>query len=247
MFSNDGLESEYTGVWQAWKAGPSPATNQQLLTAVKPVLDTAVKNAGSRPSPTLQSRAKRMALHAFNSYDPRQGNLKTHLLSQLQGLRRHAAKEQQIISMPEQVRLDYMHLLNSERDLQDQLGRDPSDAEIADNTGLSMKRLGYIRQSQLPISEGSVLNRPGETTPGSLPASMIPGKDPAGDAWQSYIYGDLSPVDQAILDYTLGRNGTPKLPTTQIAGKLGITSGAVSQRAAKIQKMLDARHEFPLL
>jgi len=45
-----------------------------------------------------------------------------------------------------------------------------------------------------------------------------------------------------IMDMTLGRNGKRRTPTQEIARKLGITPGAVSQRAAKIQTMLDKRY-----
>jgi DNA-directed RNA polymerase specialized sigma subunit len=180
----------------------------------------------------------------LNTYNPQQGTLKTHLLSQLQSLRRASAQEQQIISIPEQVGLDYQHLVDAENELRDQLGRDPADSEIADRTGLSYKRLAHIRRSQGSVSEGSVL---ASNDGMGMPATQIPGRDQEAEAWVGFVYADLGPVDRVIMDYSLGRNGTPKLGATEIAKRLGITPGAVSQRAAKIQQLLDARHELGVL
>jgi hypothetical protein len=45
------------------------------------------------PSPTLNSKAKLMAIDAMGRYDSSKSKLRTHLMHQLQGLRRLAAKE----------------------------------------------------------------------------------------------------------------------------------------------------------
>jgi hypothetical protein len=57
-----------------------------------------------------------------------------------------------------------------------------------------------------------------------------------------FVYDDLGPTDKLIMDLTLGRNGRRKVSTAEIAQKLRMTPGAISQRAAKIQAMLDKRH-----
>lgn len=247
IFEADKLEPDYADAFQAWKASPTPATNSKLLTAVHPVIQTALQSYGgsSAASPTLRSKARQMALHAFQSYDPSRGRLRTHLLSQLQSLRRAAAKEQNIIGLPEQVGLDYQHLTQAENELRDQLGRDPSDAETADHTGLSFKRLAYIRQARMPVAEGTseVPDAEGNM---SSPASALPGADDSL-AWQEFVYHDLGTTDKVIMDYVLGRHGSPRLPPGEIAKRLGITVGAVSQRTAKMQKLLDQRNEMSVL
>ncbi len=244
MFADeDKLETGYRDAFQAWKSTPTPQTSGKLLTAVRPVIDTALRSYGGSgaQSPNLRSRARQMTLQAFQTYDPYQGSIKTHLLSQLRGLQRHSAQEQQIIRIPEQVGLDYQHLLSSENELRDQLGRDPSDAEIGDHTGLSAKRLAYIRQSRGSVAEGT-FSPAGSTA--ELPASQGVNNHEEEDAWTNFVYADLGPVDRVVLDYSLGRNGSPKLSTQQIAQRLGVTSGAISQRTAKLQALLDSRHEL---
>jgi hypothetical protein len=46
------------------------------------------------------------------------------------------------------------------------------------------------------------------------------------------------------MDMTLGRNGRRRTSTQDIAKKLRVSPGAVSQRAAKIQDMLDKRYQY---
>lgn len=235
------LEPELAPHYQAWKAAPTPANSGALLRAVNPTIETAVKSYGGKFSPTLKGKAKQLSLQAFGTYDPSRGTLKTHLLSQLQSLRRASAAEQNIISVPEAVRLDHNHLLESERTLADQLGRSPSDAEIGDHIGLTPKRLAYIRQYRGAIAEGATEQPQGDQEGREQPASEAVNKNPE-EAWQNFIYNDLDDVDRTIMDLSLGRNGNPVTQGKEIAIRLGITGSAVSQRAAKIQKLLDSRY-----
>lgn len=237
------LEPEFAEPYHAWKAKPEPGTRSALLKAVQPVLDTAVHSygGGSAGSPTLMSRARMLTLKSLPAYDPSRGSLRNHLLGQLQGLRRIGAQQQQIISMPEQVSLDRSHLVTTENDLRDALGRDPSDSEIADHTGLSLKRLAYVRTARQAVA-GSSLNTGEDENADFTPASTVPGAHRVEDAWTSFIYHDMGVIDKAIMDYALGLHGTPRLPVAQIAQRLGITASAVSQRTAKIQKQLDERY-----
>ena len=107
-----------------------------------------------------------------------------------------------------------------------------------------MRRIRKIRAFNQPVSEGMTTQEVPEESYGGDVASVIPGDHRAADAWFDFVYGDLSPTDKLVVDMTLGRNGRRRTSTQEIARKLNITPGAVSQRAAKIQAMLDKRHEY---
>jgi DNA-directed RNA polymerase specialized sigma subunit len=236
---DNGFESMYT----QWRQAKTPESNTAILKAVQPVIDTAVLSyAGQNAHPTIRSNARMMALKALDSFDPARGNVRTHLLSQLQGLRRATAKSQNIISIPEQVGLDFSNLTESENQLRDALGRDPSDDELADATNLSKRRIQKIRAFNQPLAEGTTVKDITEDNYGGDIASTVPGSNRGADAWFNFVYDDLSPTDKLIADMTLGRNGRRKTSTQDIARRLNITPGAVSQRAAKIQSMLDKRY-----
>lgn len=241
-----GVADDFQPMFDEWRATQNPATNTKILGAVQPVIDTALSSyVGPNPTTAIRSRAKLMALKALNTFDPQAGNIRTHLLSQLQSLRRLSAQEQNIIAIPEQVGLDYQKLTEAENDLRDRLSRDPSDDEIADETGLSTRRIKKIRAFHQPIAEGSTIIETADdyADAGGI-ASKIPGQNTAQEAWLDFVYGDLTPTDKLIMDMTLGRNGRKKISTQEIARKLNISPGAVSQRAAKIQGMLNQQHAF---
>lgn len=237
-----GVSPEFDTLYTTWKTKQTPETNTQILSAVQPVIDSALTSyAGTGHSPALRSRAKIMALKALGSYDPQRGNVRTHLLSQLQSLRRAAAKEQNIISIPEQVGLDFQHLTGAENELRDQYGREPTDDELSDYTNLSRRRIQKIRKFNQPLAEGTVSKIVDEDSSGGDVASAVPGRQNAADAWMNFVYEDLGPTDKLIMDMTLGRNGKRRASNQDIARRLNLTPGAVSQRAAKIQAMLDKR------
>jgi len=242
-----GVADDFNDFHKQWQAAKTPENNTQILHRVQPVIDTAVASyASSNPSPTIKTRARLMALKALESYDAKRGNVRTHLLSQLQGLRRLSAQEQNIISVPEQVSLDYQHLSAAENELRDKLSRDPTDEEIANETGLSARRIKKIRAFNVPVASGATTRNTDEENYGGDVASQIPTHGAAEEAWLDFVYGDLAPTDQLIMDLTLGRNGRKPTSTQEIARRLNITPGAVSQRAAKIQTLINQRsaHNF---
>lgn len=243
--SRYGAAPEFDDLFDTWKKTPSPEINTQLLGTVQPIVDTAINSyAGQNASPTLKNKARLMALKALHTYDPQKGNVKTHLLSQLQSLRRAAAQEQNIIGIPEQVGLDFQRLSAAENELRDSLSRDPTDDEIADMTGISTRRIKKIRGFHQPLAEGTTAIQAGDSEDAANTdiASTLPNYTKHTDAWLDFVYGDLTPTDKLVMDMTLGRNGRRRASTQDIARRLNITPGAVSQRAAKIQQMIDQRY-----
>lgn len=185
-----------------------------------------------------------MALDAMKRYDPSKAKLRTHLMFQLQGLRRVSARESQILSVPEQVALDLNNLRQSENVLRDKLGRDPADSEVADHTGLSIKRLTYIRGMHPSYAEGSYQRPTDEGEDIYQPAVQ----DKANvKQWHEFVYHDLGPIDQVIMEHTLGLHNKPILQNAEVARKLGVSPGAISQRKARIQGKLDLRDEFKVI
>lgn len=238
-----GVANDFNDIYTQWQQNRTPELNSRLLDSVQPVIDTATSSYGGQVSPAFKSRARLMALKAFDSFDPKRGNVRTHLLSQLQGLRRLAAKEQNIISIPEQVGLDFQKLDTAENELRDQLSRDPTDEELADFTGLSTRRIRKVRSFHKPVASGMLDQETAEDSFSGDVASRLPNQNNAVDAWLDFVYGDLTPTDKLIMDMTLGRNGRRRASTQDIANRLNMTPGAVSQRAAKIQTMIDRRYD----
>ena len=118
---NSKIENAYQPAYTAWSENPNPTTTSDLLKQINPVIDSAIKTFGGAAagSPTLRSHARRISMESFNTYDPAKGPLKTHLMANLQGLRRKSQQEQQIISVPEQVALDLYQTEEAGKELED--------------------------------------------------------------------------------------------------------------------------------
>jgi DNA-directed RNA polymerase specialized sigma subunit len=235
------LEPNFAPHYNAWKQNPTPETTGNLLRAVDPVINEAIRTYGgsAAKSPTLKGKARKLTISTLGSYDPTRAKLRTHLLSQLQGLRRISAQEEQILNIPEQVLLDLGGLRESENRLRDRLGRDPSDMELADHTGLSRKRINYLRTMRPSFSEGRLVRVDDEGTSMNMPAVEQTAPTGALQAWHDFVYHDLDPIDQQIMEYTLGMHGKPQLSNQDVARLLRLSPGAISQRKARIQSKLD--------
>jgi hypothetical protein len=187
---------------------------------------------GKNVNPMMRSRARRVVLDSIPGYDPNKASFKTHAMNQLRTLQRYGAKQQQVLSVPEGVALSQGHLREAENELRDRNGgRDPSDAELEDHIGLSRKRIRYIRDYRPGFAEGQVTT-PGDDG-GELHEPAVVGPDPTHDL-ANFLYPDLDPVDQVILEYSLGLNGAPVLPGGELARRVRLSPGAISQRKARI-------------
>lgn len=226
------MDTEY----QAWKKQPSPQTMSTLLRAATPTIDSAVTSyAGGDKS--LRGHAKLLAMEAFDSFDPKKSKLQTHLMNQLQPLRRVAQSYRQSVHVPERVEHTGKKLFDLSQELEDSLGREPSDAELADHAKMSIKKIRKIRRYLMPVAAESMFSGEGDDDDNSDSMPGVSRPDPE-KIWMDYVYHDLSPIDKKILEWKTGAYGHPVLPTQDIARRLGVTSGAVSQRAAKISARL---------
>lgn len=225
--ADDLLEPEYRPLYEAWRKKPGPATVGPLLNAVLPTLQSASRGIAGQDSGNAMSQAKQLALKGFSSYDPKRASLRTHLNQQMQGLKRITARANQGVSVPERAWLDSRYLQEQEQSLGHELGRDPSLAELSDHTGLSLERIAHVRSFHPGVMEAAV---GGEDDWRPPTMAKI-------DPYHALVYSELAPIDQKIMEWS-GFQG-PTLPGNEIAKRLRLSAGAVSQRRAKIQKLLD--------
>jgi DNA-directed RNA polymerase specialized sigma subunit len=219
------LKDAYT----AWKKQPTRPNMMHALQASQPIIEMALRSYVGSKDPVAISHARILAMRAIKSYDPQRGTqLRTHMLTQLQPLRRLAAKRRFVSHIPEQAQYDMSGLREAEADLTDELGREPTEAELADKTGLSMKRLRYLRQMAVPTAESSFAEE----------ALQTDAPNPMND-WQDYVYYDLSPTDKKIFEWRTGYNKKPTLGVSEIAKKLNMSAGRVTQRANNIAIRLE--------
>ena len=212
---NDYLEEEYKPAYAAWKANQTPESNLAFLNEIAPIVQKGVQLYGGN-SPLAASQGRLLALSAAKTYDPKRARLQSHILNQMQGLRRISQKQNQIISVPERTLLEHQKLQQQHQELSDELGREPTDAELSDKLGVSLPRLAKIRRYNPGITSGQLE----EANLFNLTSSKLPGKQSSEDLWAEIVYQDLNPLDQRIMELSLGMRGNKKLSNAELAAKL---------------------------
>jgi DNA-directed RNA polymerase specialized sigma subunit len=225
------LETNLESAWKAWKEHPDDERLSGLLDTAKPVMTSAIRTyAGGRTDPVIELETKRLMINAFDNYDKTKGaKLQTYLLSQLQPIRRVAHQRGQELKMPQQAWADLQNIKRADDDYKEKHGSTASAGELADLTGLSLKRIGYLRKFRKAGVPESILREANKES------YFAPGvDDKTSSFWAEAVYHGLDPRDQKIFDTRLGTHGEDKLSNKDIAKLLGISESAISQRVSYI-------------
>lgn len=218
---------------EEYRKNPTPQNLQAVVQAYKPAIDNFVYATLKSDSPIVRRRAYAMAAEAAKSYDPERGvPFKRFLQVQLQPIQRMGRNIHEVISIPERHRRYAALLQQTRMDLLDRLDREPTREELADASGLTVRQLDRfdrLNRGSLSVSQFESMS-PDPDDP-NLPAVQ---EDPMKE-WREYVYHDLDPVDRQI--FKARESGA--ISNNQLARELNLSPGAVSQRAAKIQRMIE--------
>lgn len=238
------LEPEFREPFSMYQLEPTPKNATSLLNVLRPTVDKGIRaHVGRQVSPTTRSHAKKITLQAVRSYDPRQSKLSTHVINHLKGLRRVTRQQQQVLKVPERVVLDQRYLHSMSEEFEDKWGREPTTYELADYAKIPVKRIEYVRQYHAPLSGGQVQAQTdaGGEVSGASPAVQSPA---AHQAWIEAVYSDMNPTNQLIMEMTLGLHGKKRRSNQEIAARLKLSPGAISQRKWLIQRAIDREAEL---
>jgi len=226
--------------YDAWLADPTPDTMAGVVKALDPVLVTEVQHY-SGPKPLLRAKAKSLAVKAVKSYDPAQGaQLRSWVTTQLKPLSRYSQRMRSV-QVSEMASRQAAELHTMGQRLAEDLGREPTDDELADSTGLSLRRIEYLKSNVKPSLTESQLTKPtSEGEEGALPAVTTSNvAQLSADA----VYQGLGPREKAIFDWKTGAHGKQQLSNQDIARRLGVTPALVSQISERISKQIqDVSH-----
>jgi DNA-directed RNA polymerase specialized sigma subunit len=218
-------------VWKAWRqSGNHPSMFGPGLAEAQPIIDKAIMAYAPGSSPSIRSYAKLLVRKAADTFDPKKGTqFKTYLYTQLQPLYREAGAYD-TLHIPERVRLDLSALNEKHNQFVDEHGREPSEAELADFTGFSVKRIQHIRRYDRRQMSESVTRPRSDEDAGFTPVAQ---KD--ANIWEAFVYDGLSDRDKLIYDLKTGRGKSQRsLTVGEIAVKLKMSPSAISQRLQRI-------------
>ncbi len=218
--------------YENWKLNPGPDTMGSVVRAIDPVLVAEVQRYDG-PKDVLHAKAKRLAIDAVKSYDPsRETQLNTWVTSNLRPLSRYS-QQIAVIRTPEVARRRAAEISTHVNKFMDATGREPSDKELADSTGLSVSQIKKLRhrvpavvsesQTETKTEDGDV-----ETVSPAVSSGM------SGRTAYDIVYQGLDARQRFIADSRTGMGGKPVLSSTEIAKRLGVSPAFVSQTSAEI-------------
>lgn len=228
--------NSYESAYADWLRDKSPSNMSRLLDTFAPTINSEIMRYEG-PKPLLRSRARVLAIKAIKSFNPMSGaKLQSWVVTNLQPLSRYGQKQRDV-HIPEVALRQAAEVNRVTEELRDDLGRDPTDDEIADEIGISPKRVANVRKmSVASIPSGQLDEVAGEDGDSSIaPAVVTPSRLPFA---QEAVYMSLDGTDRAIFDSLTGSHGARTVPARVIASRLGISPAAVSQRASRIAQQI---------
>lgn len=213
----------------AWQKTPTPEATAKIIDYLKPTINSALKTYAPGAEDSLKIKATSYALNSLKNYDPKQKVApKTYVFTNLQRLSRIKRQRQNIMHIPQSQIYAKMQLDKAIAKFNDQYNRDPSDQELADKLHISVKKIQKLmnQSAGTTINDSSAINM-------ITGQSMYGNKDVTDQDYYDYVYRSVNPTDQLIMQYN-----KKNMSNNDIAKKLKLSPGAVSQRKANIQMML---------
>lgn len=191
----------------AFKSKPSQETFVPLYRSFKPlIINAAQKNMFGSPLPKAahMALAAQSFLDATRTFDPKKGgSFKTHAYGTIQEKgKRLNLKYQNIGYIPEARATKYQQFQTAAHLLREQLGREPSTTEIADELMLPEREIERLRKE---IRDERIMKEHMVHKGGAFAQS-----DRAMQVARD-VHGSLEPKHRLVLEYTLGLFGRPSL------------------------------------
>jgi RNA polymerase primary sigma factor len=167
-----------------------------------------------------------------------------------QSIQRGLANSGRTVRLPVHVGTRARKIADAERKLAAELGREPTEAEIADAVELSAEEVADIRRAdRIPASLDQGVGESGETSLGDLIARDGPGpeEEVASDVEGELVrraVGGLPDAERDVLTLRYGLGGTEPVPLREAGRRLGISSERVRQLEDRALRRLAGRDEL---
>ena len=239
------LRQRELAVWSRWRQNPNPQDFEWLYNSHQPVIYRAGErylNSTTLPKAAVRSDMLRQYITALGSYDPQKGaSLSTHIHTAMQHTGRYLAKYQNVGKIP----VDRASLIglfqNRLGHLREQLGREPSNAELADDMKASMAEVAELSRTMNKVTPKTI-----ETLRGEVRRDLL-SEAPGGEAHLEssplldhlvYLHGSLSPEQQVVLEHTFGGFGKPVIEDpVQLSPVIGLSP----QKIRAVRKQIAGR------
>lgn len=228
-----GRKAKDRDLWDRWNRTRSSQDLQAVLDQLKPVIGREVNRwAGGLARPTLETKAKVLAVKAIKSYNPARGTaLSTHVTNQLQKLSRVVYTHTQAARLPEHKAIAMTSFNAAHEMLNSELGRTPTALELSEHLGWSKTRTSQFQKA----FERKELLTSGEYRPSSFAVN-----DYQQDPMVDFVYHDMSPANQRLFEHITGYGGAKVMSNKDLMKKFKLTQGQLSYRKRKLINLVKA-------
>lgn len=220
-----------------WQVDQSPQNLAEILQTLNPTINSEIQRYPG-PAPLLRTEAKKLAIGAVRSYDPSaKTKLRSWVTTQLQPLTRYGREMDRPLHASEVAVRQAAEVETVRKRLVDELDDNPTDDQLADEIGISVKRIRQLRTLVRPVlsEQTMTFEEGGERIE---PAVRETGTLPALETARQMVYASLDPRDKRIFEMKTGYTGKQVLDNMTIAKRLGVSPAFVSQRGAWLTRQL---------
>ncbi|MFC1453593.1 sigma-70 family RNA polymerase sigma factor [Verrucomicrobiota bacterium] len=217
-----------------WQQEPTPENLSGLVDNLSPVITSEIQRYKG-PKILLRGQAKLLTIKAIKNYNPKYGAaLSSWVVSQLQPLNRYSHNLKPI-GVSELNTRKAAEINNVTNKLTSKLGRMPTDIELADDIGISTKKINKIRNQVKPVmTEGELAVDDVDNERTFEPAlSTVNTLGLAKDI----VYKNLPEKHRIVFDLKTGIKGQV-LSNKVIAKQLGVSPSMVTQMSNDIAKKI---------
>ena len=219
--------------YAVWAANRTPENMKAVLDDLDTTINSEIQRF-SGPKPLLRSRARVLAVKAVKSFDPAGGTkLRSWVVTQLQPLSRYN-NSLKPISVPEDAARKAYQISKAFERFVDETGRDPTDDELADSVGVSVRRLRKLRtMTPATVNEPTSSEDDDDST-----QDLAVYRSNGTQAAVSAVYDALDERDRRIFDLRTGSHGKKQMKGTAVADIRGVSPAFVTQRSNAIAERI---------
>ena len=208
-------------LWQNWMDNPNNKTLKPLLKSLNPVIDHHTnKMTGNLPRSAIKAEMTRLVVDYLPGYDPSKSQLNTYLFNTAgQKLNRYVYNHQNLGTIPEPRIIMIGRLNKVKTNLENELGREPTYTEIADEMKVPVDQIQLLEKELRPdlVIDGRYTNMFGDNDATHVDDSI------------AMLHASVDGNEKQVLEYVYGLDGKPQLSNKEIANKLSISPGRVVQ------------------
>lgn len=223
-------------LFRAWNLAvgfKKDAALTDLLGNLQGAIMTAVNTYSSAPLPkvTMELQAKQFAVEAMRDFDPSRGvPLASYVITAVKNkLYRYVGTYQNVARIPEHQIRQIGPLNEANAELTSRFGREPTVIELSDHMGVTPDHVTDLRR----------LMRKDLTEEGGGGVDQFEAFEHDPDFERaSMAYYSLSVPEKQVYDFSLGAHGQPRLANNDIASRMGVSAGRISQLKKSLAEKL---------